>query len=373
MQIPAAVSESSTAAMSACGLTAMPYGASVCRDGMAAVTRSLAAGELSGAGCCSLDVAAPRLLAMLLRQAPAVVFASPSHAASAAILYRLLRRRSRLLVWCDAAPPQWRLLRRAMLRLADGVLMGSPSRMDFEAVLGRAKSVFVLPGPYDVAAFLEGPVARKEPAAYRIVVTSALEADDNGIHVLRSAARWAEGHPTQRIELCWTGAGDMRGVLAAQPVPGNCTQTFTGPLTQHGIVRCFAQAGLVIAGATRKAGSVKAVEAGTTRAMAMASGLVALFDSSPRSGTDLLFDPACGIGFDDRRPDGLFEAITTAMASDVATLDAMRGDARLRATAMDRQGFDARLQEAMRSVVRGPAPQPPAVGHFKTGSVVEAR
>ncbi len=272
-----------------------------------------------------------------------------------ALLRRLRRRDSRLLVRVDEPIPAWRLLRRLALRLADGVLAGSDAvAADAAARRGSGETVFAVPGPFDIAAFLAVAPTRVGAAAHRMIVRGALTPDGDGLHILYSAVRWADRHPQRSLELVWVGDGDLREVLRAQSLPGNLRQRFAGLPSPAELARLYGEAGVLIGAvpSRRPTGETVARES-EVLAEAMASGLVVLFDVGCRAAGRLLRDGLSGIGYDGAAPDGLERALSVVMARPPAALDTMRGAARMRVLPMNPQGFAERLERAVEKVMRG--------------------
>lgn len=272
-----------------------------------------------------------------------------------ALARRLRRRESRLLVWVDEPTPGWRLLRRLALRVADGVLAGSDAAAaDATTRRGSGETVFAVPGPFEIAAFLAVASTRRGAAAHRVIVREALTPDGDGLHILYSAVRWADQNPQRRLELVWVGDGDLREVLRAQSLPENLRQHFAGVTGAAELAQLYADAGVLIGAApTRRPTSAMVAKESAVLAEAMASGLVVLFDFGCRAAGRLLRDGQSGIGYDGAAPDGLERALTVVMARPAAALNTMRGAARMRVLPMDPQGFAERLDRAITTVMRG--------------------
>lgn len=311
-------------------------------------------------------------LSETLRARPELIVVDGPDGVVSALLGRLRRRHSRLLVWVDEPAPAWRLLRRLTVRVADGVLASSEAAAaEATARRGSGEMVFAVPGPFEVAAFLAVAPTRAGEAAHRVVVRGALTPDGDGLHILYSAARWGERHPQRRLELVWVGDGDLRGVLRAQSLPENLRQHFVGAPGPAELARLYAGAGVLIgaAPARRPTGAMVTKEAAVL-AEAMASGLVVLFDLGCRAAGRLLRDGLSGIGYDGAAPDGLERALTVVMARPAAALDAMRGAARMRVLPMDPPGFAERLERAVEKVTRG-VPASRSGGLSATAQVVK--
>lgn len=303
----------------------------------------------SGAAAVRPDHRTLGSFASMLRNQPPVVVASTGGPFLAALVYRLVRRRARLMIWSDRPAPVWRLLSRLAVRLADGVLVtGEPEARAAIALRGTDASVFEIPGPYETAQFLDAAPTRNEPEAYRLVVRSPLSPPSGVLRILDCVARAAERLPAREIELAWIGEGDLEGVLAAQPLPDNLHQRFLGDLGREDTAVCFARSGLLIAPVHEQ--DEAAFEA--TVAEAMASGLVTLFDRFHPSAARVLTDGETGVGFDGRQRDGLAQALLSALSSSSGQLDLMRLAARRHALEMSPKGHAERFSHALEIVTR---------------------
>ena len=308
--------------------------------------RETSSADASPAGCVGAGAAG---LAALLRQAPPVVVAGRA-AILPAIAYRLLRQRTRLLMWADAAPRFWQVQRRLALHIADALLVGDETAQQEVTRAGKpASAVFNVPGPYAIDGFLNFPAGRPAEAAYRVVVCGGLTPNGDGINILGGAAAWAERYPCRRLELCWVGNGDLRGVLAAQSLPDNLVQHFAGGQDLAGMAGEFLRSGLLIAGAPARADLACR---GELLAQAMASGLVVLFDRNCPVASRLLRHGLTGIGYQAGEPDGLSHVLGEVMDMPAGELDQIRNAARMRVLPMNRQGFEERLWRAVESVMR---------------------
>lgn len=287
-------------------------------------------------------------LSVSMRLCPPVLLAGkPGLSATAAILYRLLNQRATLLVWSKGAPKPWQFVRRAALRLADAVFTSDESTAGAVAVVRRSnEAVFNMPGPYQLDAFLGQPPRRDVADAYRIVVRGVLRPAGNALHILQSAALWAEHHPDRRIEICWIGSGDLQGVLAAQSLPANLLQFFPGPMTTVEAAREFSRSGILIDGLSHDEIS------SSLFAEAMASGLVLIFDQHRCVDSAVIEHGISGIAFDSHQPAGLLAAITQVMTLPAEALDDMRHEARARIRRLEPHNFDARLARTIEMVVK---------------------
>lgn len=305
-------------------------------------------------------------LAGMLRARPQMLMAgSRDRGMSSALLYRLLQRRSRLMTRFDHRPSRWNIVQRIAMRRSDGILAGSETIAAMAARLrGSGEAVFCVPGPFDLEAFLELAPTRSGAAARRIGVTGVLSADSDAPRILEAATRWAERHPRQQIELCWLEDGDLHGVLAAQPLPANLSQSFLRTGRGPDLLHQMARLGVIIAGVHDRALS-------ETLAQAMAGGLVVLFDHGDADAW-LLQDGRSGIGFDRRQPAGLLQALSVAMAMPEEALDTLRAAARRRARPMDDDVVIEKVERAMAEIrSRIPVPVAPLPARPQAAQALE--
>ncbi len=319
----------------------------------------------------ALDPATDRFADVSRQAPPAVVAGLNASAVLPAALRRLFRSRTQLLVWADEAPRFWQLARRLALHVADAVLVGDEVA---EAAVTRAgkpaDAVFNVPGPYAIDTFLRQPPGRAGQAARRLVVCGGLAPDGDGLSILASAAAWAERDASRHLELCWVGSGDLRGVLAAQSLPDNLVQCFSGAQDPAGTAAEFLQSGVLVAGA---ASHTDLACRGEMLAQAMASGLVVLFDRDCPVAGRLVRHGVSGIGYQASRPGSLLAALGEVLDASVSTLDQLRDAARMRVLPMSPQGFEDRLGRAMESVTRRAAAGRPGGRSFAPAPVLQAR
>ena len=154
----------------------------------------------------------------------------------------------------------------------------------------------------------------------RIVIASPLSAQSGTPDVLTSVASWAEAHPERMIELTWVGEGDLAGVLAAQPLPSNLSQSFPGALGPDEAAEAFARAELLV---------VPGLADGETShvVMGFASGLPVLGSRRRRDVRLLVTEGLTGWLFDPAKPGDFLEAFDRALDLPIDALQTMRARA----------------------------------------------
>ncbi len=288
-------------------------------------------------------------LRRLLRRAPDLVLLGGSGGRSvvlAALAYRWLRPRSRLVLWLDEPPASPRLPRGLLARLADGVLLGC-GLPPAEAPGTAGARLLDAAGPHDVLAFAQGPAGRQGAALGHVVVAGHLSLDAGGLDLLCELVSLCERHPGRSLHLHWTGEGELRRVLEAQLLPPNLLQCFHGALDAAGTAQLYGRCSVLLAPLRREVPAA-------SLAAAMASGLLVLFDANCPVAGGLL--GAAGIGLDRTRPGALAEALGALLDRPAAALDRLRLLGRERALAFAPPGFERRVAHAVRVVLDGGAP-----------------
>jgi hypothetical protein len=147
--------------------------------------------------------------------------------AMARIIWELIGRRRDVFVSIPELPRRFGLVRRFLLSSVQGVLTSA----DIAGKLGRLgfRNRIPLCSDVDSQSLLRCPLTRTAEAAHRLVHLGELSPESGAAEFLTSAIAWAEDNPTVPIDIAWLGDGDLRGILQAQPVPANLSQSF-GPV-----------------------------------------------------------------------------------------------------------------------------------------------
>jgi glycosyltransferase involved in cell wall biosynthesis len=171
--------------------------------------------------------------------------------------------------------------------------------------------------------FMGCPLTRSEPDAHRIVHIGELTPRAGVAEFLSCAVAWAHSHPDMPIDITWLGEGDLLGVLRAQPVPANLTQTFARIPPSDRLAVHLGRCGLLAAPglADSRLGWV---------AEAMAAGLPVLGSVRDPRVRALVAQGQSGWLFDPLRDSEMSAALTAAMSATAGRLDEMREAARAR-------------------------------------------
>lgn len=167
------------------------------------------------------------------------------------------------------------------------------------------------------------PTVREAPDAYRIAYAGQLSPSSGVADFLLCATLWADQNPSRRLELCWIGEGDLRGVLLAQPLPANLAQKFTGALAPDEMAGQFGRSGILVVPSLVRAWPPYLVEA-------MAAGLVVLGSSRNPAVRSLVVPRQTGWLFDPFSTTSMLDTLDAALAASPGQLDTMRAAARAR-------------------------------------------
>ena len=155
------------------------------------------------------------------------------------------------------------------------------------------------------------PVLYPHPAARPpvfLLCVGTLTTGSAAADLLDCAVSLAEAAPWQRIILGWVGDGDLRGLLAAQPLPETLSQQFIGDLSADELQDAFVKADVVCFVEPCR----EAID--TVRA----TGVPIIASTGNDDARDLLRVGHTGWLFDDRRPRTMLNAIAQALDDVVA-------------------------------------------------------
>jgi hypothetical protein len=285
--------------------------------------------------------------------APQVVISSELGLRSfQAALYRLFRRRTRLIVWATLSEQTERgwgiarqLLRRFILSIADGVICNGNSGARYIASFGfPASRTFIVNQPVDVDMFAVLPAERPAATARRLLFSGRLLSIKAVLELQEACIHWAAIHPGNRLELVWLGDGDLRPQLEAMPTPPNLKQVFHGSKAYDALPAVYEAAGALILPSLLD-------EWGLVVNEAMASGLVVLGSIYSQAVTELVRDGETGWLIDPLRPKTIEQALDRLFATPVEVLNQMRAAARRRALEITPEGAAAAIAAAVQAVL----------------------
>ncbi len=271
-------------------------------------------------------------LPRLLRFRPDAVISVELGARSVqAAVYRLLRPRSRLVLWCKLSEhserawgPLRRGLRRLLLRRADAVMVNGESGARYVAGFGVPdRRIHRLNQPVDVARFAAVPRLRDEGLVVRVLCAGTLTARKGVPAFLRALVDWAAAHPGRTVEMWWLGGGEERAALEAAALPPNLSQHFCGSVPYADVPAIYAQCDLLAFPSLLD-------EWGLVVNEAMAAGLPVLGSVLAQAVTELVEEGRTGWCFDPRQDATLRDALARALDTPPARMRAMRAAARAR-------------------------------------------
>lgn len=238
-----------------------------------------------------------------------------------ALLYSRWQRRTRVVLWPTSRvfPAGWG---RLLLGLSDAVVASTPAMAGAVENHGvPASRIFTLADACDVSAFLDIPVSRPPAIAHRMICDGPLTPAAGVADFQSAVASWAEANPERAVEVWWAGEGSLRGVLEAQPLPGNVSQRFLGVLEAPARVAAFAECGLLVLPSLHG-------DWGHAVPEAQAAGLPVLGSRRSHDVVHQVEDGLTGWRFDPFSPESVYACLDQALRTPGAELDRMRAAGR---------------------------------------------
>jgi glycosyltransferase involved in cell wall biosynthesis len=267
-----------------------------------------------------------------------------------ASLYRRLRRRSRLIIWAtlsEHTEDGWgitrTMLRRFILRAADGVITNGASGARYISGLGVATPVFIMNQPVDVLRFSALPLERPPEVSRRLIYSGRLIGQKNVLEFQLSAANLARRRPDLKIEILWLGDGELRDRLQAAPVPENLVQQFVGYVSYDDMPAIYGSCGALVLPSSFD-------EWGLVVNEAMASGLPVLGSIYSQADEEMVSEGRTGWCFDARRRECIEEALERFFSTSDEDLAVMRRAARERAALITPEGAATCMRAAILAV-----------------------
>jgi glycosyltransferase involved in cell wall biosynthesis len=246
-----------------------------------------------------------------------------------AVIYRVLRRRSRLIIWATLSEHSeqsrgWRrkALRRVFLRFADAVLVNGRSGAKYITSIGYSrKRVFLLPQTTEVSAFARVPVCRFGEAAHRILIVGNLVERKNIGGFLSILGLWCKAHPERNVEVFIAGDGPERKQIESNPRGQNLTVRLLGNVPYPDLPRVYEQGGAL-------AFPTLADEWGLVVNEAMAAGLPVLGSLYSQAVEDLVLDGENGWVFHPDQPEEVYMKLDRFFSTSEHDLNCIRSRAR---------------------------------------------
>jgi glycosyltransferase involved in cell wall biosynthesis len=271
----------------------------------------------------------------------AIVRGIGAGAMARAVVERIGRRR-KVLVSINDLPQRLNAMQRLLLAYVDGVL-ASPDVVGALAASGIPSSrVVTLGQPGDRSVFTACPRNRFDPDAHRIVYVGDLSPRSGVAEFLTCAIGWAEQNAGTSVEIIWLGTGDLQGVLHAQVVPPNLTQSFSEIPAAGELAAIFRRCGLLAVPSLANVRSPHIADA-------MAAGLPVVGSVRSAQVRGLVAHEESGWLFDPLRGDEMGVALNAALTTPPAKLDIMRDVGRARIQALQSGRFGEELDQTLRT------------------------
>lgn len=292
-------------------------------------------------------------LPQLLRHRPdAVISAELGPRSAQAALYKLLRPRTPLLLWCllsEHSEKGWGrargALRRFILRRADAVLVNGESGARYIARFGVPDERIVrVNQPVDVARFAAARRTRPDGAATRLLHVGSLTSRKGVVPFAERLAAWARRHPSRALEVWWLGDGEQRAELDALDWPANLRPVFLGNVPYADVPGVYAECDVLVFPTLLD-------EWGLVVNEAMAVGLPVLGSIYSQAVDELVVEGETGWRFDPLDEADVAAALDRALGASPDALAAMRAAARRRIEGLTPEAAARRIADAVRALV----------------------
>jgi hypothetical protein len=267
---------------------------------------------------------------LLFRYRPDVIISGEMGPRSIqAAIYRQLVPSSRLLLWCtlsEVSEAGWSRLRTVVRRWlvagADGFLVAGESGRRYLLELGVPESkIFIAPQTVDIDLFLPISLVRSSGTERRLLYCGRF-IDKKGLPAFQAeAAAWAFCHPDQTLSIRWVGDGELASAMKAFIGPPNLIQEFPGAVSYDGLVRHYAECGVLVLPTLDD-------EWGLVVNEALASGLPVLGSVYSQAVQELVEEGRTGWIYDPRVPGAASNAMDRLFSTSPEELSLMRVRAR---------------------------------------------
>jgi glycosyltransferase involved in cell wall biosynthesis len=252
-----------------------------------------------------------------------------------AVVYRLLFRQSRLIIWLgisdrtEKGTPGWReKLRKVMLRWADAVSANGAGARRYLKRLGVPdEKVFTLPYGTVIDPLVSVPLEREPGVARRLLFVGQLIERKGLAPFLHVLSEWLQKNPAEKCEFWIAGRGLLRGALETFPRPTSLVLRFAGSVQSDELSQIYRQGGIFVF-------PTLADEWGLPVSEAMVAGLPVLGSVYAQAVEELVEDGVTGWTFRTDETEEMYKALDRAMRVSLGRLAEMRRMARERARRM---------------------------------------
>ena len=246
-----------------------------------------------------------------------------------ALLYRKLRRHSKLIVWAEVAESteQGRgrarqILRRVLRGNVDAFLVTGESGARYLRGLGvNDQKLFKLSYTTALERFTADPLTRDHQQAKRLLYVGQLIERKGLAPFIKVLSEWAEANADCTVDFVLAGDGPLRGKLEQSRVPPNVTLTFLGNLAYEDLPKIYSQAGIFVLPTLADTWAVVVNEA-------MAAGLPVLGSVYSQAVTEMVRDGQNGWLFRADDDKEMYDALDRSLKTPLEKLGRMRESAR---------------------------------------------
>lgn len=266
-----------------------------------------------------------------------------------ASLFRLLDKRTRLVIWATVSEitEQGRgwlrpFLRRVLLRSADAVIVNGHSGARYIRRFGIDEAkIFRVPQTTELRHFLDSPIEKPDRRRHRLLYCGRLIPFKGLLPFVDQLAKWCSERTSITTELWIAGDGPAKELLARHPLPSNLSIRLLGHISYDRLPQVYATCGIF-------AFPTLADEWGLAVVEAMASGLPVLGSVYSQAVEDLVTDGENGWVFRPDQPDGVRHALDCALGASPDKLAQMGSRARERVSRMTPSDMADRMMAAIR-------------------------
>lgn len=261
-------------------------------------------------------------------------------------LYKILRRRTRLIIWAtlserteESRSSARKILRRWLLKNADAVYVNGASGSRYIRSMGYNGPISVAPYAADNRVFLN-PGTRERSNTWRLLYTGQLVERKGLYPFLKCLARWCNHHSERFVLLSVVGSGNQLDLLKSVELPPNLKVEFKGSVAFEQLPSQYHEADLYVY-------PTLADEWGLVVNEAMVSGLPVLGSRFSQAVEELVQDGINGWLFTPTDEEDAYRVIGRALNSSPETLERMGRSAIEAVTGITQQTVAERMCETI--------------------------
>lgn len=244
-----------------------------------------------------------------------------------AAIYKCFSPRTRLLVWATISMitekhrgALRKLIRRLVLKVADGVLVNGSSGAAYIQGLGFPQErIHVVPQATDNELFA-GPPLRADDSVCKLLYTGQLIERKGLVQFHEQLLRWCRLHPDSQISWTLVGTGPLKGTIKSWNRPANYALNLLDEVPYCDLPAQYLMADIFTLPSL-------ADEWGLVVNEAMIAGLPVLGSINSQAVEDLVVEGQNGWRFSPDRSDEVFEALSRALDCSRETWNTMRAKA----------------------------------------------